>query len=134
EIIPVTINGDPAGDKIVAAAFVLVMKTAITVVVAVEGIPDRVAVFDFDAGPIPKISINLDPMPSDYFGDRADALRAADIFRHLHVVIVGVSVLHRLKAAVELGIVLVHKEIRAVPTHELSGGASRRRVFPGSPF
>ncbi len=49
---PVAIHGDFAGGDVVAARVVGVVKAAVTVVVAVEGITDGVAVFDFAAQPV----------------------------------------------------------------------------------
>src|ERR1035441_818639 len=110
------------------------MKAAIAVVVAVEGITDRVTVFDLDSSPVRKIPVDLYRVQADQFRYGANALVAADILRHLHVVIVGISVLHWLEAAVELGVVLIHEEVRAVPAHELCGGTTFRRVLAGDPF
>src|SRR5439155_2658041 len=110
------------------------MKTALTVVVAIEFISDGLAVLDLDSGPIRKISVDLYPVQSYQLRYRANAFVAADILSHLHIVIVGVSVLHRLEAAVELGVVLVHEEVSAVPAHEFGGGTAFRRVLAGSPF
>ena len=57
--------------------------------------------------------------------DGPNALVAPDVLGHLHVVVVGVSALHRLDAAVELGVVLVDEEVRGVAAHEVGRSALR---------
>ena len=62
--------------------------------------------------------------------NRTDSLVAADVLRHLHVVVVGVATFHRLYGPVELGVVLVHehKRILAAKPHHVSV------VLPGGPL
>ena len=53
---------------------------------------------------------------------------------HLHVVVVGVTALHRLDGAVELGIVLVDEEVRALAAHEGERLPCGRLILARRPF
>src|SRR5690242_692771 len=97
----VTAHGDLAGDNIVATRIVCVMKPAVSVVIAVEGIPDGVTVLGLDIFPILETSVDLDTMHADHLGYGPDSLITPDILRHLHIIIVGISPFHRLDGPVE---------------------------------
>ena len=96
EVDVLAVHGDFAGDDVVAARVVLVMQTAVALVVAVDRVADRVAVLDVDACPVGEIAVDLDRVQAAQLRDRADALVAADVLGHLHVVVVGVAAFHRL--------------------------------------
>ena len=89
---------------------------------------------NLDARPIRKISVDFDWVQANQLRERADTFIAANVLGHLHIIIVRISVFHRLNTAIELGIVLVHEEVGAVPAHELDCGLAQRRVFARNPF
>src|ERR1039457_2595719 len=110
------------------------MEPAVAAVIAVIGITLCVTVFRLDRIPVGKVSIDLDSRESVRYRDWADPLVAPDVFRHLHVVIISIPALHGLNRTVEFRVVLIDKEIAALPTHELSAGSFRRRIFPCYPL
>ena len=93
-----------------------------------EHVAFGVAVHDIDPVPISERPVNRHFMNMPVHRNRARSLVAADVLRHLHVVVVGVATFHRLDSPVELGVVLVHEHERilaAKPHHisiVLSGG------------
>jgi hypothetical protein len=70
EINVLAINGDLAGDDIITAAVVGVMQAAVTIVVPVKRITDRIAVLRLDGCPVGKFAVDFDTAQADQFVDR----------------------------------------------------------------
>ncbi len=110
------------------------MQPAVAGIVAVRGVAGRVAVFDRAVRPVVEGAVNFDISQPLQLGNGAHTLVAPDVLRHLHVVIVGVPALHRVDAAVELGVVLVDESVVAFAPHERVGFAFLGVVLAGGPL
>ncbi len=97
-------------------------------------VADGVAVFDRHGRPVLKSAVNRDGGTAGHFRHRPDALVAADILRHLHIVIVGIAAFHGMDTAVEFGIVLVHEEEIVFAAHKISRGLRWTAVLACGPF